>query len=130
MSTNMNKYGANPQHFRDILVAPVTSIDIPMQTNYFSYIDEQGVTQYHSVKSHEVANGRKIKHTADGLYFYYGIETSDLKNDIKDLKTFIKANGLVAGTEDFTLMNGNEFWILTAKEFDEWIKVNPHNIEV
>ena len=129
MSTNTNKYGANPDHFRDLLVAPITAIDTPIETSYFSYLDENEVTQYHSVKSHEVANGRKIKYTSDGLYFYYGLETSDLKNDIKDLKTFVKANGLVAGTDDFTLMVGNEFWILSADELDEWLAVSPHNVE-
>ena len=127
MSTSIHKYGANPDHFRDLLVAPITAIDTPIETNYFSYLDENEVTQYHSVKSHEVANGRKIKYTTDGLYFYYGLETSDLKNDTKDMKTFIKTAGLVLGTEDFTANLGTEFWMLSANELDEWLAVSPHN---
>ena len=132
MSTNINKYGAN-LHVNNFLVAPVTTLDTLIETPVYEYnvLDEEGNvinTAHYSIKSHEAAHpNRKIFYTIDGLYFFYGIKMSDLKNDVKDLKLFIKANGLVLGTEDFTSMEGNEFWVLNNDELDEWIEITPHN---
>ncbi len=124
MSTSDNKYGGCAS-IREFLVAPVTAIDTPIENDYFSNTDGT----YNSVSSHAVANSnRSIKYTTDGMYFYYGMASSDRKNDTKDLKTFIKANGLTLGTEDDTLMNGDEFWVLNLSELEEWISLTPHNI--
>ncbi len=118
MSTSDNKYGGCA-NIREFLVAPVSAIDIPIQNNYFNGL---------SVTSHIEANpNRKAIYTQDGLYFYYGMQSSDLKNDTKDLKTFVKTAGLNLGTGDFTSMVGDEFWVLNLYELEEWIKVTPHN---
>ncbi len=134
MSTSDNKYGGCA-NIREFLVAPVTAMDTQIQNNYFSYPEldldglPTGATLYHSVTSHLLANpNRSVKYTKDGLYFYYGMASSDRKNDTKDLKTFVKANGLKLGTEDDTLMVGDEFWVLNLSELEEWIKATPHNI--
>ena len=134
MSTNINKYGT-AIHSREFLIAPVTSMDTPIETSMFSYSeldvngDPTGITLYHSVNSHEAANpNRTAKYTKDNLYFIYGMSTSDLKNDTKDMKTFIKTAGIVLGTEDFTANLGNEFWVLNLEELEEWLSVNPHNL--
>ena len=124
MSTSDNKYGGCA-NIREFLIAPVTVIDTPIENDYFSNIDGT----YNSVASHAVSNpNRSIKYTTDGLYFYYGMASSDRKNDTKDLKTFIKANGLKLGTDDDTLMNGDEFWVLNLEELEEWVATTPHNI--
>ncbi len=118
MSTSDNKYGGCA-NIREFLVAPVTAIDTPIVNNYFNGI---------SVASHIEANpNRKAIYTADGLYFYYGMQSSDLKNDTKDLKTFIKTAGLNLGTDDFTSIVGDEFWVLNLSELEEWISTTPHN---
>ncbi len=134
MSTSDNKYGGCA-NIREFLVAPVSAIGTQIQNGYFSYPEldvdglPNGTTLHHSVASHLLANpNRSVKYTNDGLYFYYGMESSDRKNDTKDLKTFVKANGLTLGTEDDTLMNGDEFWVLNLPELEEWIKITPHNI--
>ena len=109
-------------NIREFLVAPVTAIDTPIVNNYFSGL---------SVTSHIVANpNRKAIYTTDGLYFYYGMASSDLKNDTKDLKTFAKGTvmKLKLGTEDFTSMVGDEFWVVNLTELEEWISLTPHNI--
>ncbi len=135
MSTSDNKYGGCA-NIREFLVAPVSAIDTQIQNNYFSYpeldIDgnQTGITLYHSVVSHQLANpNRSVKYTKDGLYFYYGMASSDRKNDTKDLKTFVKAAGLTLGTEDNTLMIGNEFWVLNIIELEEWVSLTPHNTQ-
>ena len=56
------------------------------------------------------------------------MQSSDLKNDTKDLKTFVKANGLKLGTDDFTAMVGDEFWVVNLAELEEWVVTTPHNI--
>ncbi len=134
MSTSDNKYGGFA-NIREFLIAPVTSMDTPIENNYFSYPEldaggvPTGVVLYHSITSHIQANqNRKALYTTDGLFFYYGYASSDLKNDTKDLKTFVKANGLNLGTEDFTSVIGDEFWVLNLSELEEWIAVTPHNI--
>ena len=138
MSTSDNKYGGCA-NIREFLVAPVTAIDTPIQNSYFSYtepiLDANGIwmgeftTLYHSITSHSLANpNRKAIYTVDDLYFYYGMQSSDLKNDTKDLKTFVKANGLKLGTNDFTAIAGDEFWVLNLTELEEWISLTPHNI--
>ncbi len=134
MSTSDNKYGGCA-NIREFLVAPVSAIDTQIQNGYFSYpeldVDEvpTGVTLYHSVESHIGSNSnRKFILTGDGLYFYYGMQSSDLKNDTKDLKTFVKTAGLNLGTDDFTSMVGDEFWVLNFSELEEWVGLTPHNI--
>lgn len=136
MSTSYNTLGGCA-NIREFLVAPVTAINTQIQNNYFSYPEldvdgvPTGVTLYHSVTSHQEANpNRKHLVTADGLYFYYGMASSDLKNDTKDLKTFVKANGLNLGTEDFTANIGNEFWVLSLVELEQWLIDTPHSIAV
>ncbi len=124
MSTSDNLYGGCA-NIREFLVAPVTAIDTPIENNYFANIDGT----YNSVTSHAVTNSnRSIKYTTDGLYFYYGIESSDLKNDTKDLKTFVKTSGLNLGTDDFTAMIGDEFWVLNLTELGIWLELSPHNV--
>jgi len=84
-----------------------------------------------ALTSQEKANpNRKAIYTTDGLYFYYGMASSDLKNDTKDLKTFAKGTvmKLKLGTEDFTSMVGDEFWVVNLTELEEWISLTPHNI--
>ncbi len=136
MSTSDNKYGGCA-NIREFLVAPVTSMDTPIENNYFSYSEldalgvPTGVVLYHSITSHIQANpNRKALFTSDGLYFYYGFAGSDLKNDTKDLKTFAKGTvmKLKLGTEDFTAMVGDEFWVINLSELEEWISLTPHNI--
>ena len=134
MSTSDNKYGGCA-NIREFLVAPVSAINTQIENNYFSYPEldsweePTGGVLYHSVFSHADANtNRKILTTKDGLYFYYGMQSSDLKNDTKDLKTFVKAAGLTLGTHDFTSMVGDEFWVLNLSELEEWIKLTPHNV--
>ncbi len=135
MSTSDKLYGGCA-NIREFLVAPVTSMDTPIENNYFSYpeLDTEGVPTgvilYHSIRSHIVANpNRKALYSKNGLYFYYGMASSDLKNDTKDLKTFAKGTvmKLKLGTEDFTAVVGDEFWVLNLLELEEWIKVTPHN---
>ena len=137
MSTSDNKYGGCA-NIREFLVAPVTSMNTPIENNYFSYPElsadgvPTGAILFHSVTSHIQANtNRKELITSDGLYFYYGFAGSDLKNDTKDLKTFAKGTvmKLSLGTEDFTAMVGNEFWVLNLNELEEWVKLTPHNVE-
>ena len=119
MSTSDNKYGGCA-NIREFLVAPVSAIDTPIVNNYFNGL---------SITSHIEANpNRKALYTVDGLYFYYGMQSSDLKNDTKDLKTFIKAAGLKLGTDDFTSIVGDEFWVLNLSELEEWVSLTPHNI--
>ncbi len=136
MSTSYETLGGCA-NIREFLIAPVTSMDTPIENNYFSYpeLDTEGVptgtTLYHSIRSHIVANpNRKALYTKNGLYFYYGMASSDLKNDTKDLKTFAKGTvmKLKLGTEVFTAMVGDEFWVLNLSELEEWKAITPHNI--
>ena len=122
-------------NIREFLIAPVTAIYTPIENSYFSYpeIDENlaatGITLYHSVNSHMQYNtNRKALYTKDGMYFYYGMASSDLRNDTKDLKTFVKTAGLKLGADDFTSMVVDEFWVLNLSELEEWISVTPHNV--
>ena len=133
MSTSYETLGGCA-NIREFLVAPFSAIDTQIQNGYFSYPEldlggvPTGTTLYHSVTSHILAKpNRKAIYTADGLYFYYGMASSDLKNDTKDLKTFVKAAGLNLGTDDFTSMVGDEFWVLSLSELEEWINITPHN---
>ncbi len=133
MSTSYETLGGCA-NIREFLIAPVTAMDTQIENGYFSYPEldangvPTGVTLYHSVTSHIAANlNRKALYTKEGLYFYYGMASSDLKNDTKDLKTFVKTAGLNLGTDDFTSMVGDEFWVLNLSELEEWISLTPHN---
>ncbi len=117
MSTNTSIYGSNI-HSNEFIVLPMTALDIAINTTLFNNS---------SIREHETLNStRKIMYTTDGLYAFYGMEMSDLKNDTKDFKTFTKTAGLSLGTEDFTSVVGDEFWVLNAKELGEWLLVSPH----
>ncbi len=121
MSTNTNIYGSNI-HSNEFIVLPISALDIPINTTLFN----NG-----SIRDHETSNAtRKIMYTTDGLYAFYGMEMSDLKNDTKDFKTFTKLAGLNLGTDDFTAIVGDEFWVLNAKELGEWLSISPHNQEI
>ena len=125
MSTNKNKYKTNI-HSRDFIVLPVTALDTKIQSGNFIYpilsVDgiPTGATDYYTINEYCTAYNRELVYTTDGLYCFLGINFSDLKNEMKNFKTFIKTAGLVAGGEDFTLMIGDEFWLLGVDELDEW----------
>ena len=127
MSTNTNKYATNI-HSRDFIVLPVTALDTKVTTSFFEYsVDEVTVDNY-TINEYVVADGRKLLYTTDGLYCYLGLNLSDLKNEKKDFKNFMKTASLVLGGTDFTVMLGTELWVLTPDELDEWLVTSPHNI--
>ena len=134
MSSNTNKYKTNI-HSRDFIVLPVTALDTVMNIPFFEYeeFDAEGVlvgTFNYTINEYCTANNRKLKHTTDGLYCFLGLNLSDLKNDKKAFKDFYKVNGLKLGGEDFTAMIGDELWVLTNDELDEWRTLSPHDTPI
>ena len=135
MSTNTNKYNTNI-HSRDFIVVPITALDTKIESGTFIYpvLDENGeptgATDYYTINEYCTAYNRKLKYTTDGLYCFLGLNLSDLKNEKKNFKDFSKTAGLSLGGEDFTVIVGDEFWVLTVEELDEWLVTSPHNVVI
>ena len=134
MSTNTNKYNTNI-HSRDFIVLPVTALDTNINIPFFEYevLDVDGLpigVSNYTINEYCQSNNRTLKYTTDGLYCFLGLNLSDLKNDKKSFKDFSKVNGIKLGGQDFTVMIGDEFWVLTVEELSEWLATSPHNVTV
>ena len=134
MSSNKQTYNTNI-HSRDFIVLPVTALDTIVSIPFFEYeaLDAQGLpigTFNYTINEYCEANNRTLKYTTDGLYVFLGLNLSDLKNEKKDFKNFMKTASLNLGGEDFTTMVGDELWVLTVGELDEWLATSPHNVSV
>ena len=133
MSSNFNKFGTNI-HSRDFIALPVTALDTKIESSTFIYPildvngEPTGATDYYTINEYCSAYNRKLMYTTDSLYCFLGLNLSDLKNEKKSFKDFTKTAGLDLGGEDFTVMLGTEFWVLTSDELDEWLVTSPHNV--